>query len=100
MNFSMLVDVDSATYSQVAESTLMDALMTCVQAADVQAAQTNYLKRKTDMTQVGHTQVCEEVGMLCLSVVGSKIYHLVANEPGHLAIRSVCFYFLVPVIRI
>lgn len=62
----MLVDVDSATY--------MDALMTCVQAADVQAAQTNYLKRKTDATQVGHTQVCEEVGMLLASLLWVQRY--------------------------
>lgn len=59
MNFSMLADVDSATY--------MDALMTCVQAADVQPALTSYLRRKTDVTQAGHTQVCEEVGMLLAS---------------------------------
>lgn len=47
----MLTDVDSATY--------MDALMTYVQDADVQAAQINYLRRKTDVTQVGltHTSV-------------------------------------------
>lgn len=56
----MLTDVDSATYT--------DALMTYIQAADVQAAQTNYLRRKKKITQVGHTQVCEEVGMLLASL--------------------------------
>lgn len=50
----------------------MDALMTCGHAADVQAAQSNYLRRETDVTHVGHTQVCEEVGMLLTLCSGFK----------------------------
>lgn len=47
VSFPRLVDLDEATY--------MDSLVPCVQSADVQAAQTDYLGIKPDVTEVGHT---------------------------------------------